>query len=402
MLAELLLAVLLGIIFGTFTGLAPGIHINLVGAALVSLSASILAGIQPLFIAALIASMAITHTFLDFVPSVFLGCPDSDTGLSVLPGHEMLKNGKGYEAVMLTVYGGVMALIILAVVSFPIAPLIEKVYGFLKAGYIMSGILIAVSLVLVMSEKRKMNALIVLLLTGALGICVLNMQNLNQPLLPLLTGLFGSSSLIISLREKVRIPPQEIKNPKLKENSKSFLRAFAGTLVASPICGFLPGLGSGEAAVIGTQVSRTDRKGFMILLGATNTLVMGLSFVSLYAISKTRTGAAAAINDLLGNFSWKILLVIIAAALIAGLASFFTAKFFAKFFSRNITRINYSKISVAVLLVLFVLVGIISGILGLAILITSTLTGIYCINSKVKRTNMMGCLLIQTIILYLA
>jgi TctA family transporter len=42
-----------------------------------------------------------------------------------------------------------------------------------------------------------------------------------------------------------------------------------------------------------------------------------------------------------------------------------------------------------------------SGILGLIVLTTSTFTGIYCINSKARRTNMMGCLMIPTIILYL-
>ena len=31
--------------------------------------------------------MAITHTFVDFIPSVFLGCPDTDTELSI--GHKI-------------------------------------------------------------------------------------------------------------------------------------------------------------------------------------------------------------------------------------------------------------------------------------------------------------------------
>ena len=33
-------------------------------------------------------------TFIDFIPSIFLGCPDTDTELSILPGHELLKKGE--------------------------------------------------------------------------------------------------------------------------------------------------------------------------------------------------------------------------------------------------------------------------------------------------------------------
>ena len=86
MLLELLLALLFGILAGTITGLLPGIHINLVGAILVSLSVGILSSIDPIYLVAFVVAMSITHTFTDFIPSVFLGCPDADTVLSVLPG----------------------------------------------------------------------------------------------------------------------------------------------------------------------------------------------------------------------------------------------------------------------------------------------------------------------------
>ncbi|MCH7770430.1 MAG: tripartite tricarboxylate transporter permease [Bacteroidetes bacterium] len=97
MLIEILLALIVGILTGTTTGLIPGIHINLIGVFIVSLSASLFLSINPIYLAVFIVSMAITHTFVDFIPSIFLGCPDTDTELSVLPGHELLKKGQGYE-----------------------------------------------------------------------------------------------------------------------------------------------------------------------------------------------------------------------------------------------------------------------------------------------------------------
>lgn len=404
MLIEILIFLLLGILIGILTGLFPGVHINLVGAFLVALAATAFSSINSIFLAVFIVSLAITHTFLDFIPSIFLGCPnDDDTGLSVLPGHEMLKKGQGYEAVLLTAYGGIMAILTLILTAFPLILIMNKIYDFLKTKYIMAGILIFIAILLITSEKgkSKFKALLAFLLTGTLGLAVLNFPSLNQPLLPLLSGLFGASSILLSIKNKIQIPKQIITNPNFKETLKPLSQAFLGSLISSPVCGFLPGLGSGQAAVIGNQITKTDRKGFLILLGATNILVMSFSFISLYAISKTRTGAAAAVNELLGSFSWKILLLFIAIILISGIASFFLVKFFAAFFSKRVTKISYTKISIATLAVLIIIVTIVSGFLGLLVLAVSTFTGIYCISLNVKRTNMMGCLLLSTILFYL-
>jgi len=58
-------------------------------------------------------------------------------------------------------------------------------------------------------------------------------------------------------------------------------------------------------------------------------------------------------------------------------------------------------LSLIALMILFIIVFLVSGFLGLLILVLSTLTGIYCLSLDVKRTNMMGCLLIPTILFYL-
>ena len=94
MLIEILLAIGLGILAGIFTGLIPGLHINLIGAIVVSFATKNPLGF-PIYFAVGIVAMSITHTFLDFIPSIFLGCPNEDTSLSSLPGHELLKQGKG-------------------------------------------------------------------------------------------------------------------------------------------------------------------------------------------------------------------------------------------------------------------------------------------------------------------
>ncbi len=394
MLLEIVIALVIGILAGTVTGLIPGIHINLVGVFLVSISVSLFSSLNSVYLVVFIASMAITHTFLDFIPSIFLGCPDTDTELSILPGHEFLKKGNGYQAIILTCYGSLASVFVLVLISFPSVLFISKIPDFLPV--LIPGLLIVASLFIISTEKKKLPALFVFLLTGILGLCVLNLPSLNQPLLPLLTGLFGGSMLITSIKNKTKIPKQKIIKPKIK-----ILKPLLGAIIASPLCSFLPGLGSGQAAIIGNTISKTDRKGFLVLLGATNTLVMGFSFISLYAISKTRTGAAVAIQELINTFSLKFFILILIVIFISGIISFFLTAYLAKFFSQKITKIKYTTLSVITLIILGITILLVSGFSGLIILIASTLTGIYCISSNVRRTNMMGCLLIPTIILYL-
>jgi putative membrane protein len=395
MLIQIVSFLVFGILIGTITGLIPGIHINLIGIILVSLVSSVFFSLDPIYLIVFIVSVAITHTFIDFIPSIFLGCPDTDTELSVLPGHELLKDGHGYEAILLTAYGSLASIFIILLISYPSVLIVPKIYDLIKN--LIPFLIAFASLFLILSEKNKKSAFIVFIISGILGLSVLNLNSESDKfLLPLLTGLFGSSNLIISIKNKTDIPEQIIE----KVDAKLF-KPLIGALIASPVCSFLPGLGSGQAAIIGNMISKTDKRGFLVLLGATNTLVMGFSFISLYLISKTRTGAAVAIKDIIGAFSKEIFILILVTILISGLASFFITIFLAKIISQKIKKINYTKLSVATLFILVSIVFLVSGFLGIIILVISTLTGIYSISLKVRRTNMMGCLLIPTIFFYL-
>ena len=258
MLLGILLFLFLGILAGAVAGLIPGVHINTISVILISFSVSLLSSINPIYLVVFISSMAIANTFIDFIPSVFLGCPDTDTELSVLPGHQLLKEGLGYEAVVLTCYGCIIATFILILISFPSVLLISKIYPFLQK--IIPYILILVSLILILTENKKFSAFLVFILSGFLGYIILNLPQLNQPLLPLLTGLFGSSMLILSIKNKIKIPQQKITKPKI-----NIISPLRGALIASPLCSFLPGLGSGQAAIIGNLISKTNSREFLVL-----------------------------------------------------------------------------------------------------------------------------------------
>ena len=122
MFTEILIAIALGATAGVVTGLTPGIHINLLSLILLNLSGYFLGFTTPLVLCVFIISLSVVHTFLDSIPSIFLGAPDADQALNVLPGHKMLLEGKGFEAVKLTVIGSLISLIIVvALIPFMIS-----------------------------------------------------------------------------------------------------------------------------------------------------------------------------------------------------------------------------------------------------------------------------------------
>lgn len=390
----LLLPLILGIFSGTITGLIPGIHINLVAISLLSLS--FIQNLPPTPLLVFIIAMAITHTFLDFIPSIFLGAPSEDTSLSALPGHELLLKGQGHNALKLTLIGSTIAILSLIIILPVFIFFIPKIYPTLQR--MMGFLLIWVAFLLILNEKQKLKASIIFILSGFLGLASLNLD-VNQSLLPLLTGLFATSTLIHSVQVKTVLPKQKIE--KLHISKFHIIKPTIATIIISPICSLFPGLGSSQAAIIASEVSgKTTREQFLILLGSINTIVMSVSFVTLILFQKVRTGAAFAINQITG-LTFEHLTLILTTTILTTLISIPIALQVSKTFSKNIHKIPYTTISKTTLIFLTIIITYISGVIGLLILIVSTLLGLTCIEFGTRRSFLMGAILIPTIIFYL-
>ncbi len=393
---EIILFILLGVFAGTITGLIPGIHTNLIAVFILG-TLPFLQQIPVLNLLIFLVAMAMTHTFVDFIPSIYLGAPDEDTSLSVLPGHKLLLQGKAHNAIKYTTLGSIIAIIIL-IILIPISFFIlAKIYPFIEK--LMSWILIWISFFLLYNEKEKKTiSFIFFMLAGFLGLANSNL-NLAQPLLPLLTGLFGSSTLIYSISKNSKIPEQIIE--KIKISKKEIIKPAITSAIISPFCSFLPGLGSSQAAIIGLSFNKkTTDKEFLILLGSINTLVMGFSFVTLYLINKTRTGIASAISEITKITFNQLTYLIIAIIVSSILATVITLNL-SKIFAKHSKKINYQKLSKIILLLLTVIIFSITGLLGFFVFIISTILGLTCMAYNVKRSFLMGCLLIPSILFYL-
>ena len=395
---ELFLAFFAGIIIGIITGLIPGLHINLVGS--IILSYPVLSFADGLSIAVFVSSLSITHTFLDLIPGVFLGTPNDDSGLSVLPGHRLLLVGRGFDAIVHAMRGGLIGLIALVLLLPVIILVMPKIYNYLLN--VVWIILILASLYLILSQSSKVLALFIFLLSGFLGAGTLGLS-VNQSLLPLLSGLFGASTIIGSLLDRSAIPKQIASHINAwKLGFKESLSTFKTIIISSPIPAFMPGMGSSQAVIIGSSMidDHKNPKGFLSLIGGTNVLVMGLSFLAVFLIGKARTGSAAVILEVLKNITAYQLTIVLISVIIAGIISFAIGIFIAKRLSKIIGSINYSYLSIAILLIITAFVIIFSGFVGLLVFITSACLGLLCMSLDIRRTTLMGALILPTIWLY--
>jgi putative membrane protein len=398
MIIELSLALLFGIICGTFTGLAPGIHINLV-AAFITSSVFLSMQFSPLTLVIFIVSLTITHIFIDFIPSVFLGAPNEDSFLSVLPGHQLLLEGKGFQATTLLFKGALIGSLLAILISPIFAFLLPSFYNIIKLA--MPFVLILISFYMVFREEYFLTSLTIFIMAGFLGYLTFNLP-IKQPLMPLLTGLFGLSSLVISLKTNTPIPKQNLdKISKIKLTKKEYLSSSLSVFLVAPFFSFLPGIGSGHAALASSEFYKTTNKSFLFMIGLISTFVMSLSFVTSYAIQKTRTGSSAAIQQLLKQISFSDILIILSTILITSIIAYLLAITVSKYFIKIMNKINYLYLTIGIISILLITNLIFTNWLGIFVLFISTSLGIFAVLSNSRRINLMSCLILPSIIYYL-
>ena len=395
MLAELF-SILIGCILGIITGLTPGLHINLIASIILTLSNFLLKYTSDLNLIIIIISMSITHLFLDILPSIFLGIPNEDTAVTILPAHKLLLEGKAQEAVFLTLIGLIFSIILICIFIPILILMLPKINIFVKNHTHI--ILILLSIILILREKKRFLTLTIFILAGALGFITLNMSNLEEPLLPLLSGLFGLSSLILSIKNNTKIPEQITQNLKIEFKKIKFV--FLG-FMAGLFSAFLPGLGASQTSVLVSSIIRKiESKDFLILNSSINSVNLIGSFITLFAINKARSGIAVAISQLT-NLTLNKLILIFSVILITIFIATILTILFSRIFSKLISQINYRKLCYSIIVLITILVLIVSKPIGLIILITSTSLGVYTQLKEVNKNHLMGCLLLPVIMYFL-
>jgi len=395
---DLILLSILGIFIGLFSGLMPSMHVNTLLPLIFSFSFFL--NLTPYQLAVLIVSTAMSEIFFNFIPSIFIGAPEESTALSVLPGHRLLLEGRGYEAIKLTVIGGIGSLILGLILITLLSPYFASFYK-LTRPYIHFAI-IAVVAFMIFSERKPrkiLSAAFIILLSGIFGLIVLNSQILPQEqlLFPVLTGMFGLSTLIVSFSETSHLPEQK-EDFSLGISTKEILKSIFLGSIAGIIVGFLPAVGISEAAVMVQYLGgRGDARSFLVTLSGINVGNEVFSLISLYLVSNPRSGSSVAIQQILSELSfYDVLLLIGVICFVSGISALLTL-YLGKQIPKFLVKLDYKTLTLSVITFICAMVFIWTGIVGITVLLISTAIGLLCAYLEVRRSHCMGVLLIPSI-----
>lgn len=415
----LALCIALGFFLGVFSGLVPGLHLNNFAAMLLALSPQLMAqGLTPYQAASIILAASISQTFFDAIPAIFLGAPDSEAALTVLPGQRLMLEGRGIEAVRLSAFGSACSVVMAMLLVYPISWIFSSYYDYLTK-YV-GVVLLLIALLMIKSEhgpqiegqgslvhlKYKAIAALLFLTSGVLGIFAFDHEEIlasplglePQVLLPLLSGIFGASSLIMSLSTNSEIPEQ--KETKIKVPLSALARAVVTGCLGGSVVAWIPGVSPTVAAITARLGSPSSAEEFLVSIAGVNTANALFSLVALYVIGKPRSGAAAAIQQLM-NLEQNTLAQMMIMILVVAIASYIAAIASAQAAARIISRLNYRLLCVGVLGFLTAMTLAFAGLFGLFIFFLSIVVGLVAPVAGIRKTHAMGVLMLPLIVRYL-
>lgn len=417
----ILIAIVAGILTGITTGLIPGIHVNTIAAIMVSISTVLFSyGMDSTSIAVYIASVAVTHAFFDYIPSLFLGVPNDEV-FALLPGHRMVKEGRGIEALHLSIQGswngikvGVSILVIALLLNLTGFDFFGILDSFIKP--FLFWILLSITIILILSEEKKIWAFLIFMFSGIYGIVVLgspmvpNNNSAFNGLFPALTGIFGVSGLVFALFEKSSELPAQKEGTNLPIDSKEIGRSSLRGMGSGMAVGLLPGLGAANAATLLFLVEKfigkskkknTSEYSYIVTTSSINTSDTLFGIAALYFIEKTRSGASVAMSQLFeGTFSLVALVAVIGAIFISGFVSMKIMERYSIYIARYISGLNYKGLNLSILIFLILLVYMTLGIWGIMIMLGGAFLGMLPQLLNVRRAQAMGFFLLPVILFY--
>jgi putative membrane protein len=416
---HLIPCIALGFFLGIISGLTPGLHLNNFATMLLAISPQLMDyGLSPFNMASIILAASISQTFFDAIPAIFLGAPDSEVALTVLPGQRLMLEGRGIEAVRLSALGSSGAVLFALAMIIPLSWAASNYYDYLTK--YMGVLLLAIALMMIRSEmgpqiegqgslvhyKYKALAGMLFLTSGLLGIFAFQREGLiasplgleAQVLLPLLSGIFGASGLLYSLSTDTEVPEQKDSKIKLKPSSLA-LALFSGSLGGSVVA-WIPGVSPSVAAITARLGRPSSPEEFLVSNAGVNTANALFSLVALYVIDKPRSGAAAAIKELMALDQSALMEMVIIAVLVAA-ASYLSCLAAACPAGRAVSQINYRLLCLVVLVFLAAMCYAFTGLFGLFIFFLSTLVGLIAPIAGIHRTHAMGVLMLPLIVRYI-
>lgn len=390
MLYILVIGIVLSALIGIISGLIPGLHINNT----IYLISNINVASEIKAIIFIISS--IIFSFLSILPSTILSIPNSENYTAVLPSQKLTLNGKAYYAIHLYLTGVINAIIFGIPILIILFLLIDYINSTIQ---ILTPIILIIGIIILLFNIKNNYGLIIILFSSAIGYFSLSFANITNPLLVIISGLFGMSNILYLLQNKIIIPKQNliIDNINLKTKIKIG--------IISPLLSFLvslfPGLGNGFASYFGSKVMQLKDEGYILLNGAINVSVMIISFFMILFLEKSRTASALFLKDFAQNtfvfsFHWIIVFSIIGITF-----GYFITIYLSKFFVLRIHKFNYKIINITIIIFLNIIVILFSNYLGFIVFWICSIIGYICIKTNNPRILMMSSIIVPVLFYFI-
>lgn len=404
----------LGACMGTFSGMVPGIHVNTLAAMMLAgypllsdaLSSFIPTELLPICVASCIMSASIVHSFVDYVPSVFIGAPDPDDVISALPGHRLLLDGRGMAAVRSAAIGSCVGACTSIVLAIPFQLLLlSGLSDYLDS--ITAMVLIAVILIMLLHERDPVNMIwcaLTILVSGLLGLICMDLDIPCNGIIvggtlifPMLTGLFGMPALL-----------QSLSNPVIQEQTDDEeypvgpIPGIKGVLTGL-LTGWFPGITSTTGAILSDTVTpERSPEGFISMIASIGTSASIIMLVTMSLTGKGRSGTMIIIGDILGDSVIGALnecfLLLLLTAAFAAFLGYHSTILCGRIMSRIINRVDTLLLNRICIILVISLVLLMTGPYGLLVLAIATLMGFLPVRIGISRVYLTGCLLIPALL----
>lgn len=382
-----------GIALGATSGLVPGLHANNLALLLASVAPAIPG--PPRLVAASMLAAGVVHTFLDVVPMLALGVPDASMAASALPGHRLVLQGRGREAIRLSALGSGLAVAFAVPLAIPVTRAMVAVYPTVRAHLPL--VLLAVAVLLVVTESG-VGAMVAgvgcLLASAALGLATLDLDpaaplDAGGMLAPLFAGLFGAPVLVEAFVGG-GIPRQDDATVALGGRDLGIVAGLGSA--AGAVVGYLPGVSSAVAATVALLAvpGRLGARGFLVAVSGVNTANTIFALFALVALGSPRTGVLVAVDRVATATDLHLWVVTVGVAACAG---FLLVLAVGDGYLVLVGACDYRVLSLVVMVGLGVVSLLFAGGVGLAVFVVAGVLGLLPPRFGARRVHLMGVLM---------
>ncbi len=415
---EMLLYAILGTLLGALISFLPGLHVfNLAGFGILLYVA--FPFVEPLALLMMLLGMLVGYGMVSHLASTFFSTPDDSLLFFIMPSSKYLMRGRGYEGTLLLglgSLGGVVFLIALMPFAMYLIPPIRKV-----TTPHLFWILGLVILYMVQSEwprdfgsraKTRLGRLwdgwssllagiFVLLISGAVGLLIINrpfipLDRSFQNIMPPFVGLFAVPWVLTNIFSSVELPKQRIQ-ASFSANKTQLARGVSSGCLGGSAAAYVPIVTAGVGGFMaGHTTTVRDDVQFTVSYGAARFVYYVGAFLLLWVplVHMVRGGMGWIASVVyMPTERWEFWLFAGALA-VSTVFAFLLLILLTRAAIKVIGRWDYRKLSMGVLVALFLIVYFMCSWQGVLLMLPCAGIGLVPVMFRSRRINCMGILLI--------